>query len=770
MANPFATFRKNQTMWMAATVLLAILAFIVAPAIQQMSSAFRGPTGDDAVVVSWDGGQITVADLRNNTMQHGNLVRFLRDLGDKVIENGGMPNVPGFQYNATSGILSTGINENSSDAAICQSRILADYAERMGVVFDDAAVQDYIEAFCDRSITDSSLQNILRESTGGRLSAFELRELLKQELTVLVANRLAMAGTGTQTPGKTFRNFARINRTANIEAFPVIVEDYLKDVTSDPTETDLTSIYEEGKARPADPDSPLPGFGRSYQVNIEYLEADRQAWIDREKAKLTDEELKAEYDRQIDLGLLQVAVTPEETASDEIPTSESEAEVNTEPGAADEQDTTPDVDSATTAPASDGAIEEPDATDEQGSAANNRTRFVSFVQDEETGESTEATDSETTVPNSVDDGTSAQPSAAVSGDGRLPPVVQPPQLGEADTTLPAAPEMRTKTFEEAREELANKLAEERAMPAITEAMERVYADHMKPYSDAYRKYQSFKQAEIEGDMEEPVRPDLKKLAAEYGLTHNETNLIDYFQLSPELRQAMVTTEGYSQPGGRPYSIAQIMMNPQFNEFLPLQGDYFDFSQMTSMRIIKYLCWKTESKDAYIPELDEVRDEVVAAWKIDQARTKAKESAQAVANKVGDGEDPWASAVGTTEQALVVKDVPPFTWLTSFGQGVNLSPVQKLDLVGDEFMQHVFSSTPGKTVVAPNNAKSKYYVVRVVDFSPTDEELHARFENSGWQSSGPMQVAQQEFSNSLMGWQEAVFQEMDVQWSGTDAPN
>ena len=91
MSNPLAVFRKNRNYWMAGLVLLAILAFVVAPAIQTASEAFRG--GADAqggaVVVRWDGGKMTVADVRHATIQHGRLVRFLNALAQKVLDAGG---------------------------------------------------------------------------------------------------------------------------------------------------------------------------------------------------------------------------------------------------------------------------------------------------------------------------------------------------------------------------------------------------------------------------------------------------------------------------------------------------------------------------------------------------------------------------------------------------------------------------------------------------------------------------------------------------------
>ena len=56
MSNPFATFRKNQTYWMAALVLVAILAFIIAPAIEMVTRSFRTGGSDNSLIATWNGG------------------------------------------------------------------------------------------------------------------------------------------------------------------------------------------------------------------------------------------------------------------------------------------------------------------------------------------------------------------------------------------------------------------------------------------------------------------------------------------------------------------------------------------------------------------------------------------------------------------------------------------------------------------------------------------------------------------------------------------
>ncbi len=325
MSNPFATFRKNKNYWMAALVLLSILAFVVAPAIMQVQDSLRGGGPDNAVVVRWSGGKMTVGDLQNSMQKHGALVRFLNGLAREVVEAGGQPDVPGFQFNPqTKQILALGIDTTGTEESICRTRILADKAKRLGVEFTDDAIDDFILAFCDGKVSTKRMNELLRDASDGRLSNFDVRELLKQELASMVVLSTGTTGLYATVPGEAYQDFLKLNQTAKVEAFPVFVADHIEQVKGQPTNSEIQAIYELGSNRMADPNSPDPGLVRPYQTNIEYVEANLQAWVDREKAKLTEEQLRAEYDRRVALEQLKVPVNsptaPADPAAGSTPT------------------------------------------------------------------------------------------------------------------------------------------------------------------------------------------------------------------------------------------------------------------------------------------------------------------------------------------------------------------------------------------------------------------------------------------------------------------
>lgn len=776
MSNPFATFRKNQKSWMAALVLLAILAFVVYPVFDYASRAIGGSSDGNQVVVRWNGGKITLGDLRNNVQKHSILVRFLGSLATEVIESGGQPQVPGFGYNPqTNQVTGLGIQSSNNEMDVCRTRILASHGKKLGIEFSDATVDEFITQFCDDRISTGRIEELLAESSGGRLSYYDVRELLKDELAALVVGQLARSGLYAHAPGKTFRDFMKLNQTVKIEAFPVLVDDYLDEVTANPSEAEIQSLYDIGATRVADPNSPEPGLIRRYQSNVEYVEANLQQWIDLEKEKLTEETLRAEYDRRVGLGQLQIPVeAANSTETDETTTVE---DGSTAPGSSEETGASPENEPPApngSAPAEAGGGENP-----EGGLELPDVQTTEPANAEESG--AETTPTSTGDPSTGDPSGDGDDQAAVrTGKTRLvafvqeeqnpipPPVVQPPPLGsEADASGSGAaveePKLRTQTFEEARDQIADSLAREIAILALEQVLSELLNDVMKPYFGAHRQFVAFKDSEVASgeEQEEPTRPDLKKLAGDRGLKYNSTGLIDGSKLAQlPFGLGNVPRDEQLGLGG---SVANVVMNPSLELFRPMQSSYFDQAALMAGRnpeFLRYVFWKTEDREAYIPELMEVRDEVVDLWKRDQARQLADNAAQEIAKKVV-GTDPWGAALNESEKALIVES-EPFTWMQRFGEFSMTSNVPKLDAVGAEFMQKVFTASAGQVVVAANGARNVFYVCRIVEFGPAEDELHQRF-NSDPLKSGPMSIASEESDRMVVDWYQSLETQMGVDW-------
>jgi hypothetical protein len=311
--------------------------------------------------------------------------------------------------------------------------------------------------------------------------------------------------------------------------------------------------------------------------------------------------------------------------------------------------------------------------------------------------------------------------------------------------------MRDMTFEEARDRLTRSIADDRASKASFAVLTKLN-NVMREYYIAHRQYQAMKDADVKiKDSKEPVRPDLKKFAAENGLKWGETGLGDRTTLGASQFGRSTTFNGERAMG----LAAELAPNPQLELFAPIQSQF-----QGQDGYYMYYFWKTEAKPAFIPPLAEIRDQVEDAWRRIESRKYAEEAAQALLKKLEAGDKTWAGGLSETEQSLVVA-TEQFTWLTRLGNDIRMTNIPKLETVGDDFMKQVFNTEVGKFGVGSNYAKNVYYVFRVAEASP-ETELQARFSNDQARQ-GPRQVASNESRAEMNNWQQKILQELNVQF-------
>ncbi len=779
MSSPLATFRKNQKYWMAGLVLVAIFAFIIAPAIQ-LSSGMRG-SQSDRVVVRWKGGRMTESELDRARQQHFRFVRFLSALSQEVLKAGGQPNVYSF-YLEGKNIRDLGVNAQSDNLSIIETRLFAEYARSNGIEFDDNAANEFLVAFCNNRVPTKRMAEILEETTDKQLTVFDLREQIKLEMAANVAKQMALRGwtrefkpdaislvQKTQTPADMWNDYLKLKQTARVEAFPVLVSDYVKSVSGQPTEAEITAIYEKGKARLSDPSSPEPGFLRPYKANFEFVQGAFTEWTNREKAKLTEEQLRAEYDRMVSLGQLKTSA-PLESAKPVDPATSTPPADGPAPTPSESTPATEPPAAGTPAPTQTPAPTEPPASANPATVNPAPTESSPAPEPKSQSSNTPANDSAVRL-------VAYQENA--SQDDLPPVVVQPPSpepAGDAATTEPPKsdapatdapvtnapagqtppPAMRTKTFEEARDEVAKSLAQAAAMGNLQKALTSINESLVK-YSTAYRQQAISANAGFKTELK-VTRPSLQKLADELGLTYGTTDLVDRAKfLQTDLGRSFVDMQNQGL-GQMP--VARFGMTPNYEPFTPASSFFFD-QLSTTPDIRQYIFWKTDQQQARIPELNEVREEVIAAWKTQQARSLAQAAAEAISKKLGSGEDPWQDAITAEQKALVVP-TDPFTWLSSMSESPQISIIPTLDSVGQEFMQKVFTLGEGKSGVAPNQGQSVYYVFRVVDFTPSINELRDQFASDPAKFA-VRRVAQVEGQRVYEGWYESIEDRLQVRW-------
>ncbi|MEM9367026.1 MAG: hypothetical protein AAGD07_13615, partial [Planctomycetota bacterium] len=435
--SPFEIFRRNLKPMMVALVALSMFAFVVLPAVDSYMRRSGGAMGDP-VVARFDGREITQSRVSLTTQTHTAVVRFLNDLAMVTInQKGGMPQVPGFQYDEQSKqVTSFGIDAQPDEQATIDTLRFYNEAKKAGFELDDTAVRNWLTQFTDGRLTDSEILSVLLQSTGNRLGEFHLYEQLRMLLLSNLYQRTAFVGLSSGqmpvvTPLGQWLNFLKLNQQATVDAYGVLVSEFIDETNADPGQSEIESVYEEGKdsLRFPNDQTPTPKFKRPDSADIEYLAADLNAFVEREKAKLTEEELRAEYERRLAGGDFQIPV--------DMPVEEEEpAQTGIQEKASEENNSTGEP--STDPPAEEAAAEMTNETGVPGSsdapeAASEKTEPAATdeAKDDEaaTSETAKEVDAtEDSAAESVEDATSdaapaeaAEAKAPREGDTSLKP-------------------------------------------------------------------------------------------------------------------------------------------------------------------------------------------------------------------------------------------------------------------------------------------------------------------------------------------------------------
>ncbi len=309
MSSPFSIFRKNQRVWMAALVVVAMVSFIILPMFSTVMDQQGGYT-NNATAVRWKNGSMSISEVETLAASYQRSYQFLDRLARETIQAGGTPTIPGFSFDGNQ--LEIGLARPNNAQQVVQTRVLAEEARRHGVNIEDKTVDLYIQELTNGRISQQKYLELMRETAGMDLNRFQLYRFIKDEISKQMFLQMQTAGIAHNgmplvTPTANWENFQRFEQRAKIEAFPVFTELYLDKVTGTPTEKELREIYEKGKEFAVDPRySPDFGFFRRYEADFEYVRGYVEKFVDAEKKNLTEEQIKAEYDRRVASGEFRV--------------------------------------------------------------------------------------------------------------------------------------------------------------------------------------------------------------------------------------------------------------------------------------------------------------------------------------------------------------------------------------------------------------------------------------------------------------------------------
>ncbi len=850
--SPFAVFRRNQRQLLVVLIGLSMFAFIfLDPSMMRngqmpmllgvlavallcsgglwVVGAPRGKGGEFAIygaligaVVAFFGmraqGNVTVA-----TTQHGSFTRTdlqqlttRRSLANRFIIQASNGAARGFG----------GIDDRSM---VLRQMLLAE-ARQAGIHIDDRGINAYIKEVSDNKLSSPDFKKLLRELD---VSEGTLYEVLKEELSAQMALQLDLpprqrfGGGALQTPLTYWKQFQMLQVRQSLDAIAVPVMQFTS-LIPEPKDDELRAYFEKFKDRPPTQDGQA-GFLQPRRVQIGYVQAEFEAY-EKLVPEATDEEVAEYYEankqryRVLDIPDSPVgpemtpnfpedgpasALSPENNKpADALPPApgkpEDAAPAKEEPKAPEKKDpaateTEPEKNSPekTEPEKKDGEEgngclldEEPAAEKaaEEKSAATEKPEAPAKTEgDKPAEEQPKATEKpaapEEAAEKKPDAPTTSKPPADPLGDLVLPP------LPGAKPDAPALPEPKYRTLDDnLKAEIRETMLKDRAFAKMGEAVERAFEEMLKivePYLQA-------ETDEAREKLAKEFTGQLKKYAEANQLQYIETKYLAYEELISGAGDAIgVALEPSSSPFSRGTSVADAAFGSEVL-FTPGRAD-------SSLRDKRYAYWKIGEQPSKAPELadEKIKEQVLEAWKYEQARPLAEKRAQELAQIMRKADKPLTDAfAGLTINGkedgtpVVVHETPRFTWLNvprnvpfQFMNQMpppQISMIDGIDQPGNAFMKTVFEDLgPNDVGVAANQLRSAYYVVRVKqrDTAPGEngdnlglKSLQQQFlieGRTGFFNPAYFALAQGPQSEIDQQWREGLEQRFGIVWMDDD---
>jgi hypothetical protein len=315
--------------------------------------------------------------------------------------------------------------------------------------------------------------------------------------------------------------------------------------------------------------------------------------------------------------------------------------------------------------------------------------------------------------------------------------------------------MRTQTFEEVRDIIAREQAAGQAFRTLDQRVSEI-RDLMEIYAVNQRAYERAV-AEKDKTAQAPEPLNLQQIADKYGFQYGRTGLVDVRTAS-------------TLPIGRSRVTRGIRMQPfEFFQLIRLDPDPYEsdnlgnlFVPLTSSSVLtRFIFWKVEHKPAATPSFEAAKESVESLWKVQQAAELAERSARDLAARVGNSS--LVESLDDEAQRALVARPNPFTWYNAMFANfdVQLSTIEGLQPIGNDFMEAVFSAAPGESIVVPDYSKETFYVVKVISYSPSDEELLTRF-SSAPNTTGVQNAASLDSARTLPAWYNNLQKQLGLQ--------
>lgn len=775
MASPFKVFRKNQKLMLAFLGVLVMVGFVILPVWMQAMGVRRQANLRVATTTSY--GDFQDADLRSLRWRRQAAIRFFQALGRALVMAQGNPMAVSFVLGdlAPSEDISP-----TSDEALVQTWLLARRAEELGFLVDERAVATFLNDLSQDRITPQGWDGI-RRSVG--LSDQDLVGVLRDELLALRLKRAFRVSLQGATPAQRWDYFQRLNRKVTIESLPVRVSDFV-DQVADPNEATLEAFFDQHKDMLPDPTSPEPGFREPERIAVEYLKAEYEAFFERERKAVTQDEVAKHYQENKETYRQEALPTffdekptekesektapAEETPKPKAPTPEPKPSavepkapkdgVHAEPAQGQGGEQAPEA-ASPAAPAGEQPMpsgQEPAAKEpadktapsapeskEDTSALETTSPFRLAAFAQEGPEEPKASEPERPAD------ASEESAEGPTGEKGEPTAKVEPKASEDKAAATAKPAYLP--LEKVEDEIRGKIARDRANGKIERLLNDL-RNELSRYHDKLVRYEVDVDTKKGGEAPKPPeRVDFAKLAEKHGLIARRTGLVSAW----EAEQLDI---GKSIVGGQLSFLESAFELPNHRPEVSqdANGD-------------RYLFWRLEQVEERTPSLADagVRERVLLQWKMIEARSLAGEAAKRMADEARAAGKPLAEAFAE-RPGIAVTPSEPFSWLDYgtipawMAQGPpSLGDVQGVETPGNDFMRAVFDLKKGEIGTAVNQPQTVVYVFQVTDSNPLPGVLWDTFVNETYWNY--FRAADHDRSVAEQAWLEGIRSETGFRW-------
>lgn len=760
MASPFAIFRKNQKVMMAALTVLAMIAFVVADAFDWRGR--DGGAGDDPVVVETNFFALKESGLRQAMADRELVLNYAGQVIAAVLEQQQMqqmrtqlPQIPLEQLRqfipydrimAQAGEIAVNRFGPASERSVVDTAVLANEALRLGIQINDSMVEEFIfqtvlQGMVPKEQLVASYQMLAARHQ--RLTYKQLLGAFRNEMLAWVMQTVvATDAARITTPLDRWDYYLRKRCLSTAEVLPVRTkEDVIdKGLVREPKEPEIAEFYEQYRFEEPVPGSPEPGFKIPQKAVFQYAVADEADFFEPEQ--VTIEEIAAHYDAN----KTRYPYTAEDfndTKKSPQPKEPTQVSPECSADATDEGSSCADVAGDEKPADVKESVKTPEVPDTkpQATAQPKPTATPSA--------SPGATPSATAVP---------APTATASGTAVAAPSapLPPAPLPTEDWLLPDDVRAGRTPTSEPLWKVEQKIREELARKAAADKVKKMLDDLKNELTDAAlgRDIKS----------EQPVFTDEQwqaLLAKHPGLTGATTPLMTVVEANlaaerPGFFKATVGGEPVARVG---FDDSGVYVSKEAIEIPEFALD----RERESVK--RYLFWKIKNEPARVPELKEIHAEVVFAWKTREARAEARKLADELAAKARQSSQTLAQQFPDRD----VKRTNAFAWYETDLSGefnpqprpTRVSRVDGVDDAGDEFMQTVFGLDVDQVGTAMNNPETVCYVIRVTTQTPSRDKLYDAFMVDHFQTY--QQFSQADVMKHARGALDSLLADANIRW-------